>query len=143
MPRSIIKEVKPTFARLSSDELLGKCLHRKTQNQNVSFNGMIWERCPKAEDVGRYLFEFGVFDAAANFRLGAVAAINIYNECGIPPGKYTRESCKLRNQKRLYFAERKEKNDSKLRRKLLRGKRKSKDEKKQEEEGESYGSGKF
>ena len=133
----------PTFARLSSDELLGKCLHGKTQNQNESFNGMIWERCPKTEYVGRDLFEFGAFGAAANFNLGAVAAINIYNERGIPPGKYTRESCKLQNQKRLYFAEIKENDDSKLKRKLLRGKRKSKEEKKQEEEGESYGSGKF
>ena len=143
LPVSIIKEVKPIFFRLSSDELLGQCLHGKTQNQNESFNGMIWERCPKTEYVGRDTFEFGVFDAVAHFNLGAVAAINVYKECGIAPGKYTRESCKLRNQRRLYFAESKEKEKSKLRRKQLRGKRKSKDDKKQQEEGESYGSGKF
>ena len=84
-----------------------------------------------------------MFDAVANFNLGAAAAINIYKECGMPPGKYTRESCKVHNQKRLYFAENKEKDQSKLRRKQLRGKRKSRDEKNQEEEGDSYGSGKF
>jgi len=95
------------------------------------------------KDVGRDTFEFGVFDAVAHFNLGSVAATNVFKECGIVPGKYTRESCKLRNQRRLYFAESKEKDKSKLRRKQLRGKRKSKDDKKQEEEGESYGSGKF
>ena len=104
---------------------------------------MIWERCPKAQYVGRDTFEFGVFDAVAHFNLGAVAAINVYKECGIMPGKYTRDSCKVRNQKRLYFAENSEKDNSKVRRKQLRGKRKSKDEKKQEEEGESHGSGQF
>ena len=140
---SIIKEIKPIFSRLSSDELLGRCLHGKTQIQNESFNGMIWERCPKAQYVGRNIFEFGVLDAVAHFNLGAVAALKVYQECGIMPGKYTRESCKMRNQRRLYNAKNKEKDRSKLRRKQLRGKRKSKDDKNQQEEGDSYGSGQF
>ena len=101
---------------------------------------MIWERCPKTQYVGRDTFEFGVFDAVAHFNLGAVTTSNVYKECGIMPRKYTRERCKVRNQKRLYFAENNEKYNSKLRRKQLRGKRESKDERKQEE-GESYGSG--
>jgi len=52
-----------------------------------------------------------------------------------------RESCKLRNQRRIYFVENKGKNKSILRRKQLGRKRKSKDDEKQE--GESYGSVKF
>jgi len=96
---------------------------------------MVWERCPKTEYVGRDTFEFGVFGAVAYFDLGAVAAINVYKECGSVPGKYTRESCKLRNQRRLCFTEGKEKDKSKLRRKQLKGKRKSKDEKKTRRRG--------
>ena len=41
LPDDIIKMVKPIFVRLSSDEVLSKCLHGKTQNQNESINGMI------------------------------------------------------------------------------------------------------
>ena len=41
LPDDIIKLVKPIFIRLSSDELLSKCLDGKTQNQNESLNGMI------------------------------------------------------------------------------------------------------
>ena len=58
---------------------------------------MICEKCPKAEYVGKDTFEFGTFGAAAQFTFGAVAAITVYKECGIVPGKYTTESCKLRN----------------------------------------------
>ena len=92
---------------------------------------MAWsgERCPKTEFVGRDTFEFAVFNAVAYCNLGAVAASNVFKECGIVPAKYTRESCKLRNQRQHYFAEVKEKDKSKLRRKQLRYKRKSKDQK--------------
>ena len=32
--------------------MLKKCLHGKTQNADESFNGMIWNRVPKAIHVG-------------------------------------------------------------------------------------------
>ena len=47
LPDQVIAEVKPVFKRLSEDSLLEKCLDGKTQNQNESLNGMIWERVPK------------------------------------------------------------------------------------------------
>ena len=39
----------PIDMELLSDELLSKCLHGKTQNQNESFNATIWERLPKTK----------------------------------------------------------------------------------------------
>ena len=47
LPKNVILQVKPIFVNLSEDDLLEKCLHGKTQNQNESFNGMIWQRIPK------------------------------------------------------------------------------------------------
>ena len=47
LPLEIIKHVKPIFAELSKETLLSKCLHGKTQNQNESYNALIWERLPK------------------------------------------------------------------------------------------------
>ena len=44
LPIDIIAKLKPTYNDLSNKELLSKCLHGKTQNQNESFNGTIWER---------------------------------------------------------------------------------------------------
>ena len=48
LPLSIVMEhLKPIYTDLSSDDLLSKCLHGKTQNQNEAFNKIIWERVPK------------------------------------------------------------------------------------------------
>ena len=42
LPLEATKHVKPIFRELQDEKLLSKCLHGKTQNQNESFNGMIW-----------------------------------------------------------------------------------------------------
>ena len=39
LPSEVIKNVKEVFDELSDDNLLMKCLHGKTQNQNEAFNG--------------------------------------------------------------------------------------------------------
>lgn len=43
----IFQVIKPVFMELSSDTLLAKGLHGKTQNANESLNGVIWKKCPK------------------------------------------------------------------------------------------------
>ena len=53
LPLEVIAKLKPEYVRLSIDILLEKCLHGKTQNQNESINGMIWQRVPKEVYVGR------------------------------------------------------------------------------------------
>ena len=47
LPISIRDLIKPIFIDLSSDELLSKCLHGRTQNANESLNQVIWKRCPQ------------------------------------------------------------------------------------------------
>ena len=57
---TLMKLLKPAFLNPSSDELLSKCLHGKTQNNNESLNSIIWKRCPKDEYVGRTRLNMGV-----------------------------------------------------------------------------------
>ena len=42
LPEEAIKHLKPIVESLSDDSLHIKCLHGKTQNQNKSFNWLIW-----------------------------------------------------------------------------------------------------
>ena len=49
LPDEIIRLVKPIYERLSNDALLERCLDGKTQNQNESLNGMIWNRLPLSD----------------------------------------------------------------------------------------------
>ena len=55
LPLEVIAKVKPIYQTLCQDDLLQKGLHGKTQNQNESLNGLIWQRVPKEVFVGREL----------------------------------------------------------------------------------------
>ena len=76
------------------------CLHGKTQNQNESFNGMIWQRIPKDVRVNAATFEMGVYDALSHFNLGNIATVNIYNHLGFNSGYYTLFALDCNNKKR-------------------------------------------
>ena len=68
-PMEVIRELKPIYADMSSNALLRKCLHGKTQNRNESFNGMVWERVPKTRFSSLVHLEFGVYEAVANLNI--------------------------------------------------------------------------
>ena len=143
LPLHVIAELKPIFAGLSEDTLLMKCLHGKTQNQNESFNKMIWDRIPKATYVGKDLFELGVYDAVGSFNMGASSSLEVLRKTKIDPGKYTTAGCEKIDQSRLYRSEYKAKDLSKVARKKLRGKRKGHNDKLVEKEGPTYCAGNF
>ena len=82
LPKEAIKHIKSIFVRLSADELLGKCLHGKTQNQNESYNSLIWKRTPKDKFVKQMTFEIAVYDSAAHFNVGNLATLLIYDRGG-------------------------------------------------------------
>lgn len=143
LPLSIVSKLKPIYADLSQTDLLEKCLHGKTQNQNESFNGTIWERLPKTKYVSRNQLEIGVYDAVANFNVGRKASVLIYEKLKMIPGKYTLQGCSNLNKRRLNLAKYKNSSPVKKRRKILRGKTKSKDDVDVEKEGCSYEAGGF
>ena len=72
--------LKPIFEELSHEDLLSKYLHGLTQNQNESFNAMIWDRLPKSKYVSLTPLQFGVYDAVANFNIyiGRKASVLIF-----------------------------------------------------------------
>ena len=143
IPLTIIAVLKPIYNDLSSDNLLSKCQHGKTQNQNESFNGAIWERLPKSKYHSFQQLDFGVYDAVAHFNIGRKATILIFEKLNMVPGRYTLKGCATLNKKRLFHAEYKNKESSRKRRKIIRGQKKSKDDKDVETEGTVYGAGIF
>ena len=142
-PLAVIKEVKPEYVRLSEDNLLKKWLHGKTQNQNESLNGMVWQRIPKEVYVGSEKLQLGLYDAVAHFNIGSITLIELFQALGIPPGKYTEEGCRLQDQLRIHTAQHQSKPSTKKRRKVIRGLKKRKDDKTKQKEGVNYGPGQF
>ena len=74
------------FRDLGSEELLRKCLHGTTQNNNEALNGVIWQKCPKEVlngviwqkcpkevYVDRITLEMGVCSDIINFNSGSQA----------------------------------------------------------------------
>ena len=65
-----------------------KCPHGLTQNQNESFNAMIWDRLPlKSRYTSFKSLQFGVYDAVASFNIGRKASVLTFEELGMIPGK--------------------------------------------------------
>ena len=87
-----------------------KCLHGKTQNQNESFNGMIWNRIPKSRFIKYRQFAMAIFDAAAHFNIGNLATLMIYDKLNIERGYYTIRGCIDDNTVRINNARRKSSN---------------------------------
>ena len=86
LPRDVTVTLKPVYATLSDEALLRKCLDGKTQNQNESFNGTIWQRLPKTVFVGSDVFKMGVYDAVAHFNVGEKATTKVLEAMGLNPG---------------------------------------------------------
>ena len=143
LPDNIIALIKPIYNRLSSNDLLAKCLDGKTQNQNESLNSMIWNRLPKSIFVGGNVLQLGVYDAVAHFNMGSRAADEILKQDGLVPGHYFEEGVCKADKKRVKKADHRAKPDVKKRRKVVRGLKKKREDKNQETEANTYEAGAF
>ena len=140
---NVIKHVEPIFKDLGNPDLLSKCLHGQTQNQNESFNAMIWKRVPKSMYVGMTQFQLGLYDAVANFNIGNSASIKVLEKLGLDSGYHTVIGCKELNVQRIKNAGRKESEKAKTRRRYLRGLQKSRGDKNKQKEKTTYSAGGF
>ena len=72
IPIWIHELLKPIFVNLSSDELLQKCLHRKTQNAIEALSNIIWAKFSKNTYVNRDVLELAVNSAVLELNEGPV-----------------------------------------------------------------------
>ena len=105
LPISVVNHLKPICIDLSQEELLKKCLHGKTQNQNESFNGMVWQCLPETRYVLLTQLELGVYDDVSNFNIGRKASVLLFEKLNMIPGIYILQGCSTMNKMRLIFAE--------------------------------------
>ena len=85
-----IRVLKPIFVDLSKDDLLLKCVHGLTQNNNESINNVIWKRVPKDIYVGWEALEMGVASAVINYNNGLNGISDVYNELSITTHFHTK-----------------------------------------------------
>ena len=142
LPLAIKEKLKPIFQSLSSDDLLTKCLHGQTQNENECLNSMIWKKCPKDVFVSRRVLELGASSAVIEFNDGSCGIITVYGKLGLVAGKQTAVGCRRKDKLRIKHQTVKSTEKSKKRRKKLRSLRKGWTDREEEQEGgKSYSSG--
>lgn len=86
---------------------------------------------------------FGTYDAVAHFNIGRKSSVLIFEQLGMIPGRYMTKQCDSLNRKRLLSSFDKTSDKARKRRKILRGKEKSRKDKNEETEGTVYESGAF
>ena len=121
LPKWIHDLLKPIFQDLSSDELLSKCLHGKTQNANESLNNLIWRKCPKNVFVQRDTLECAVNSAVIEFNEGPCGISDVLKELGMLPGVLTERGSDKKTVRRMKNMKLKLSEHGKKRRKVLRG----------------------
>ena len=141
IPECIVDLIESIYEDLSSPDLLGRCLHGKTQNNNECLNKVIWDHCSKEVFVGKLTVEEGAYSAVALFNDGNHSVLKCMELLGVSPGRFTLKFAQTGDSNRLYRAARKTANTGKSRRKALRAVRKGFQDKTEEEEGDLYEAG--
>ena len=143
--KAVSDVIAPIFFHndLGSEVLLSKCLHGETQNVNESLNNLIWTRCPKRIYVGNSVLKTVVASDVICYNDGVQGTLPVLTKLGIEHGFFTADACQKADICRVKQANRKSTNKVKQRRKTLQAVRKGFNDKKKQEEGETYGSGAF
>ncbi len=78
--------MKPIFDRLCDRSLLGRCVLGATQNQNESFNNVVWRRCSKTDFASAVTVQIAVNLAVLTFNRGAMSVVHLGESLGVKPG---------------------------------------------------------
>ncbi|GFU59635.1 uncharacterized protein TNCV_3186061 [Trichonephila clavipes] len=89
LPQEIIKIIKPHYMKLCDKHLLNKCLQRKTQNANESFNGILWKFIPKDIFVELQTLRLGAHMAVIQFNKGFQGFLDVLNQAQVQVGANT------------------------------------------------------
>ena len=143
LPVAVRDEIMHIFHNLSSEDLLKKCLHGFTQNNNECLNGLIWKRLPKDVYVGSKIFNIGVASAIMSFNSGAKELCKVMEKLGMTPGPFTQVFCQLKDRNRIDNMNRKSSVEGKKCRKRHKAIRKGFQDTHEANEGDVYGAGEF
>ena len=85
-----------------------------------SFNGFIWQRCPKATFTARKILEIAVYSSILNYNDGFTSLRYVFKMLGFTGGIYFEKGAFKKDKKRLSSMSRKSTDINKKRRKHLR-----------------------
>ena len=143
IPEDLVEVIKPTYKRLAEKELLERCVLGATQNQNESFNNLVWSRCSKTSFCGLPSVQSAVGLAVIIFNDGMHGLKQLMVQLGQESGPRSSWFFNHRDEDRIRSAEKQNELVARRRRKYKRRTKAAAEEKKIEHEGMTYGAGEF
>lgn len=98
--------IKPVYEDLSKPDLLQRCLGGNTQNNNESFNGLLWHFAPKYIYCGKKTVEMAMYISAIIFNDGFNAILKTFEIMGLTIGQKAYAYAQHRDNNRTTVAER-------------------------------------
>lgn len=129
--------------KLCDKKLLEKCLHGMTQNNNESFNNLLWTILPKENLVQLQTLLLGAHVAVLLFNSGYLGLLKVFDHLKITVEPEMLKNYNEFDKERIKRSKHQSLPNTKLSRKKLKAKRKSKLIKNEAKEGQTYKSGEF
>lgn len=85
-PQVVAEAILPIYTDLSNEKLLERCVGGFTQNNNESYNQLVWKISPKIVNSGYIIVELAAYIAAALFNEGNVSLLYMMNALGLSIG---------------------------------------------------------
>lgn len=141
METEVFETIKPIYERLSSDDLLTRCIGGYTQNNNESFNSTVWAMAPKTMHSGKVIVDIATSVASCVFNDGLRSILHIFDIMEMKIGPNSFNVCQQIDANRIEKAERSLSVAAKEARMQLTAFRKEKEAEEVEAEGQLYGAG--
>ena len=133
----------PVVEKLSSKDLLKRCVFGFTQNANESLNSLVWERAPKDKNNSPSTTHFAAISAVVEFNNGNNCKQSFYQGLGFPVTLFQIEKSKQIDRKRVKLAEYKQNSSTAKRHQKIAEKKACVEAMLDSVEGASYESGSF
>ena len=141
IPKDIIPWVMPVFESLCDEGLLEACVLGGTQNQNESFNAVVWARAPKTVYAQRNTIMSAVCQAVLTFNSGLCSMEGVMKQLSIQPGPLCTTYFLKKDKSRLYLAKYHAEERAKERRRKRQAAERVANEAHIAREGATYGAG--
>lgn len=87
LSKEVLDAIKPIYTDLSKDALLERCIGGFNQNNNESFNQLIWKICPKIMTSGALPVHLASYISAGLFNEGTHSLLYFLHAIGVSCGR--------------------------------------------------------
>jgi len=104
LPPDVLTAIKPIYEDLSKDTLLERCLGGFNQNNNESYNQLIWKISPKIIPSGSITVELAAYIAACVFNEGSITLLQMLQSMGVSSGPNAHQYVTIQDANRTELA---------------------------------------